>query len=199
MTGHTDSEASGRERSSGLTDVLLSLQTDESGGGEAARRVFELAYDELHHIAVHLMRGERGGHTLQPTALVHEAYCRLVDQAQVQWQTRAQFFSIAARAMRQLLVEHARRKGAAKRGGDWQRVTLDDRLGAAEQSEFETLDLDAALNRLSAMDERMGRIVELRVFGGLTASEAAHVLGISRRTVLNDWRVAKMWLARELT
>jgi RNA polymerase sigma factor (TIGR02999 family) len=199
MRAGKSSEASAGEGSSGLTEVLLSLQTDESGGGDAARRIFELAYDELHHIAAHLMRGERGGHTLQPTALVHEAYCRLVDQTLVQWQTRAQFFGIAARAMRQLLVEHARRKGAAKRGGDWKRVTLDDRLGAAEQSDFETLDLDDALTRLSAMDERMGRIVELRIFGGLTASEAAHVLGVSRRTVLNDWRVAKMWLARELT
>jgi RNA polymerase sigma factor (TIGR02999 family) len=175
------------------------LQTDESGGGEAARRVFELAYDELHHIAAHLMRGERTGHTLQPTALVNEAYCRLVDRTRVPWQTRAQFFSIAARAMRQLLVEHARRKGAAKRGGDWRRVTLDDRLGATGEPEVETLDLDGALTKLSAMDERMGRIVELRIFGGLTALEAAHVLGISRRTVLNDWRVAKMWLSRELT
>ena len=181
-----------------LTQVLLALGANPPGDSAAAQRVFELVYDELHRLAANLMRGERADHTLQPTALVHETYCRLIDHAQVGWRNRAHFFGIAARAMRQILVDHARRRAAAKRGGDWQRVTLDERLNVASTPEVEVLDLDEALTRLAALDERMARIVEFRVFGGMSAQQVAHMLGVSRRTVQNDWRVAKMWLAREL-
>jgi RNA polymerase sigma factor (TIGR02999 family) len=144
------------------------------------------------------MRGERPDHTLQPTALVHEAYCRLIDDSRVGWQDRAHFIGIAARAMRQVLVDHARRRAAAKRGGSWQRLTFNEKLGIAAVSETELLDLDGALRRLADLDERTARVVELRVFGGLTAEETGHVLGVSRSTVQRDWDMARMWLAREL-
>lgn len=181
-----------------FTRILLALQAAEGGDDAAAHRAFELVYDELHHLATDLMRAERADHTLQPTALVHEAYCRLVDQRRVGWRNRAHFFGIAARAMREILVDHARRRAAAKRGGDWKRITLHDGLSIATSSESEVLDLDRALTRLAELDGRMARVVELRVFVGMTAHEAAHVLGISKRTVQRDWLVAKMWLSREL-
>jgi len=143
------------------------------------------------------MRRERKDHTLQPTALVNEAYLRLVDGSAVEWENRAHFFGIAARAMRQILIEHARRRSRAKRGGGWQRVTLDG-LQITAASDVELLDLEEALQQLEKNDERMARVVELRVFGGLKVDEVAHVLGISRRTVHEDWRVARLWLAHQL-
>jgi len=182
-----------------FTKTLLDLGTGTVDRRAAGERIFQIAYEELRQVAGGLMRRERADHTLQPTALVHEAYLRLAGGTRLEWQNRAHFFGIAARAMRQLLVEHARRRGAEKRGGDLQRVTLDSRLGVAAVNEFEILELEDALNRLARMDERMARIVELRFFGGLTAEETAHVLDVSRRTVTEDWRVAKMWLAHELT
>ncbi len=145
------------------------------------------------------MRHERPNHTLQPTALVNEAYLRLVDGTRVEWQNRAHFFGIAARAMRQILVDHARELAAAKRGGGWQRVTLDERLDVVSEGEIDVVDLDAALSQLAEMDVRMARIVELRFFAGLTAEEVAEVLDISRRTVQREWRVARMWMRRELS
>jgi RNA polymerase sigma factor (TIGR02999 family) len=183
---------------SDVTKILLSLQTGDVSECSAARKLFELAYDELHGIAAALMRKERADHTLQPTALVNEAYCRLIDQTRVGWENRAHFFGIAARAMRQILVDHARKKAAAKRGGDWQQITFDERMGVAQRPEIEIVELDEALQRLSEMDERMARVAELRVFGGLSSQETAHVLGVSKRTVQNDWRVARMWLSHEL-
>jgi RNA polymerase sigma factor (TIGR02999 family) len=182
-----------------LTQLLLNMRSERGSPADAGGRVFALVYNELHRMAGDLMRHEREGHTLQATALVHETYCRLVDQSRIDWKNRAHFFGIAARAMRQILVDHAREKLAAKRGGSWQRVTLDENLGIVARDEQELLEFHEVLERLSEMDKRMGEVVELRVFGGLTAEETAHVLGVSRRTVQEDWRVAKMWLARELT
>jgi RNA polymerase sigma factor (TIGR02999 family) len=181
-----------------VTQILLSLQAGRVGDDTAANRIFELTYDELRRLAGSLLKKERADHTLQPTALVHEAYCRLVDQSRVGWQNRAHFFGVAARAMRQILVDHARRRAAQKRAGGRQLVTLDEELCPGPISETEVIDLDEALGRLGEMDERMGRIVELRVFGGMAEREVAHVLGISRRTVQYDWRVARLWLAREM-
>jgi RNA polymerase sigma-70 factor, ECF subfamily len=182
-----------------FTKTLLAIQAGNLGRSGAARRAFGLVYEELREIAAKLMRAERADHTLRPTALVHEAYCRLVDQSRVSWENRAHFFGIAARAMRQILVEHARARAAAKRGGGWERVTLYDHLGMVADSTLEVIDLDDALNRMAELDERMARVVELRVFGGLTGEETAHILGVTRRTVQRDWRMAKMWLAREFT
>jgi RNA polymerase sigma factor (TIGR02999 family) len=182
-----------------LTQILLKLGEDPAASRALTDRLFELVYDELRRLATGVMRGERRDHTLQPTALVHEAYYRLVDQAAIQWQSRAHFFGVVARAMRQLLVEHARRRARIKRGGGWERVAFDEQLGLAAVSEADILELDEALTRLAEMDERMCRVVELRVFAGMTAQEVGHVLGVTRRTVHNDWHVARVWLTRELT
>jgi RNA polymerase sigma factor (TIGR02999 family) len=186
------------EDRSEITQILLSLGADDIDHRKAADQLFEVAYAELRKLASGLMRGERSDHTLQSTALVHEAYLRLVDGTRVEWQNRAHFFGIAARAMRQILVDHARRRAAAKRGGGWHKITLDDALGLEAPSDVEVLDLEAALTRLAEMHERMARIVELRIFGGLKVVEIAHVIGLSRQTVHDDWRVAKMWINREL-
>jgi RNA polymerase sigma-70 factor (ECF subfamily) len=181
-----------------VTQILLGLHAGKVGDDTAANRIFELTYDELRRLAAGLLKKERADITLQPTALVHEAYCRLVDQSRVGWQNRAHFFGIAARAMRRILVDHARRRARAKRGGGRRQVTLIDAMGVAPGPEIEILDLHEALTRLATLDERMERVVELRVFVGMTAKEAAHLLGVSRGTVQEDWRFAKMWLRREL-
>jgi len=149
-------------------------------------------------MAARFMRGERPGHTLQPTELVHEAYLRMVDSTRVQWQDRAHFFATAARVIRHVLVDYARRKGAQRRGGGWNRITLDPGLGISTQPLLDTLALDEALTRLSDLDGRMGQVVELRVFGGMTMLEIAHALGVSKRTVDGDWMVARKWLSHEL-
>jgi RNA polymerase sigma factor (TIGR02999 family) len=182
-----------------LTSILIELGTSRGDRKQASDRLYEAVYAELRRIAGGLMRHEREGHTLQPTALVHEAYLKLVDQTRIAWQNRAHFFGIAARAMRQILVDHARRHQADKRGGQWQRVTLDENLEDPAQLGVEILALHEALEKLSQHDERMARVVELRVFAGLQAQEVAYVLSVSKRTVDADWKVAKMWLGRELT
>jgi len=181
-----------------ITRILLNFDAGRVDHREAADQLFGAAYRELRRMATDLMRDERPDHTLQSAALVHEAYLRLVDDEHVNWQNRAHFFGIAARAMRQVLVDHARCQAAAKRGGKWQKVTLDEDLGLEAAPEAEVLDLDDALTRLAKMHGRMAHIVELRVFGGLKVVEIAHVLGLSRQTIHDDWRVAKMWLNREL-
>lgn len=183
---------------SDFTQTLLDLHAEKITSKEATDRVFEAVYDELRRLAGTLMRQERPDHTLQTTALVHEAYCRLADETRLEWQSRAHFFGIAARAMRQILVDHARKRARAKRGGDWERVALSDDPGLEAASPLEFLEFDEALTRLAAMDERMARVVELRVFAGMNAREVAHVLGISGRTVHDDWRVARMWFADEM-
>ena len=177
--------------------VTRLLHEIEGGNHTVVNELLPLLYQELKQIADRQLRRERRNHTLNTTALVHEAYFKLVDQNNVSWQNRAHFFGIAARAMREVLVDYARRRASLKRGGGWQRLQLDERIRGGAVSQAELLDLDDALTRLSEMDERMARVVELRVFGGLLTKEVAHVLKVSRRTVERDWRVAKMWLGRE--
>jgi RNA polymerase sigma factor (TIGR02999 family) len=180
-----------------LTQLLRSLPAD-GGDPAVADRLYRAIHHELRDLAAGLMRKERPGHTLQPTALVHEAFLRLVDASRIDFQNRAHFFGIASRAMRQVLIDHARARDAAKRGGDWQRVTLDDRIDALDDSGIDLFELNDALDRLAVEDEQMARIVELRFFGGLTEQEIAKVLGISRRSVQREWWVAKLWLKRRL-
>jgi RNA polymerase sigma factor (TIGR02999 family) len=155
-------------------------------------------YEDLRRLARRRLRAERPDHSLAPTALVHEAYLRLVDLRRVQWQNRAQFFAIAARVMRQILVDHARALGAAKRGGGVWRVPLADDLLTAAPPDVDLLDLNAALDRLEAIDSRLGDLVVLRFFGGLTVEEAAESLDLSPATVKRDWTRARAWLFREL-
>jgi RNA polymerase sigma-70 factor, ECF subfamily len=163
----------------------------------AADALVPLVYAELHDLAVHYMRGERADHTLQPTALVHEAYMRLVDQRNASWKNRSHFFGIAAQAMRRILVDHARRKRATKReGGD--RVTLDESVAEAPQRSVDLIALDDALLKLAALDPRQARVVELRFFGGLDIEQTAESLGISPATVKRDWTFARAFLQREI-
>jgi RNA polymerase sigma factor (TIGR02999 family) len=169
------------------------------GDVRARDRLLPVVYGELRRKAAAYLRRERADHTLQPTALVHEAYLRLVGQERVQWQDRAHFFGIAAQIMRRVLVDHARGRGRAKRFGAAVRVALDDQVAAAEPFDCELLLIDAALTELSAIDPRQGQIVELRYFGGLTDEEVAVALGVSRSTVTREWRIAKGWLYRRIT
>jgi RNA polymerase sigma factor (TIGR02999 family) len=178
---------------------VTALLTDWSrGDATALEQLLPLVYSELRRIAARQLRGERANHTLQPTALVHEVYLRLVDQRQVDWQDRAHFLGVAAQTMRRILVDHARRHGARKRGDGVQCVCIDDAKDLAAAQELPLLALDHALGRLAAVDPELARIVELRAFGGLTIDEAAHVLKVSPSTAKRDWRTAKAWLNREL-
>ena len=161
-------------------------------------RLLEVLYGELRRTAGRLMARERAEHTLQPTALVHEAWLRLVDQDTIAFADRAHFLGIAARCMRQVLVDHARGRAAAKRGGGWGQVTLDEALLAGGGDDLELLALDEALARLAHLDERAARVAERRIFGGMTVAEIARDLGVSRRTVDGDWATARLWLTREL-
>jgi RNA polymerase sigma-70 factor, ECF subfamily len=181
-----------------ITRVLRVVTESGEDRAEATERLFEVAYRELHRLAASLMRSERPGHTLQATALVNEAYLRLIGNAPVEWKGRAHFFGIVATAMRRVLVEHARRRSADKRGGGWERITLDEQVALAGRSELEVLELDQMLSRFSEIDPRAARVVEFRVFGGLKEREIAEILGVTERTVRGDWRVAAMWLEREL-
>jgi RNA polymerase sigma-70 factor (ECF subfamily) len=157
-----------------------------------------LVYQELRRRAAAYLRRERRGHTLQPTALVHEAYLKLVDQKRAVWQNRAQFFGVASQMMRRLLVDRARARRMAKRSGRWARVTLDDAQRATPPVDVDVLDLDAALSRLSAFDPRKSQLAELRFFSGLSLEEAGRVLGVSIATAERDWQAARAWLFKEL-
>ena len=168
------------------------------GDQQALAQFTPLVYHELRRLAASYMRRERPGQTLQATALVHDAYLRLVQDSKLSWQNRAHFFGIAARSMRQILVERARARGAAKRGGSRVRVTLDPGLIAAEAQAFDLEALDEALTRLGALDPDLARVVDVRFFGGLSIEEAAEALDISPATVKRRWTTAKAWLAREL-
>jgi len=184
------------------TEIVSGLSTAGPRGRASAEELFPLVYDELRRLARRYMLRERPGHTLQPTALVHEAYLSLVDRTRVDWKGRTHFFAVSARVMRRLLVDHARHRGAAKRGAGWKNVTLSDIPGAPGWGELgpeQILDLDAALERLAQFDEREARVVTLRFFAGLTTEQVAEALGVSRRTVENDWRHAQAWLRLELT
>ena len=177
------------------TDLL----TDIAGGSrEAADRLLGLVYDELRDLAQGYLRRERPDHTLMPTALVHEAYLRMVDQSRVDWQGRSHFKAIAGRAMQRALVDHARGRNREKRGGKWRRVGLDDAFHLAPSDHLEPVALDDALSRMRELDERQTQVVELRVFGGLSSEEIARVLDVSKRTVERDWKMGQAWLRREL-
>jgi RNA polymerase sigma factor (TIGR02999 family) len=182
------------------SDVTSLLHRAAEGEPAAASELLPMVYDHLRSLAASYFLDERQNHTLQPTALVHEAYVRLVDQKHVHWQSRNQFFVVAAKAMRNILVDHARRRNRQKRGGGWGRVTLDVAQNG-DGTPGEALDmeaLDKALTRLGDLDERKARLVELRFFGGLTSEDAASVLGISRSTAAEQWRMARAWLYRQL-
>jgi RNA polymerase sigma-70 factor, ECF subfamily len=180
----------------------ISILVDEASRGhaEAMSALLPIVYQELRRVAAGYLRRERPGQTLQATALVHEAYLRLLREQQVSWQNRAHFCAIAANSMRQILVERARARNAAKRGGGLHRITLDDAVSPAQVDDA-TVDVDAldqALTRLAALDAQQARLVELRYFGGLTIEETAEVLGVSPATVKRSWVVAKAWLRKEL-
>ena len=181
-----------------MNSVTDLLQAWRHGDQQARDALLVLVHRELRRQAAGYLRRERRDHTLQPTALVHEAYLRLVGQAHVPWQNRAQFYGLAAQMMRRILVDHARRHRAAKRPGAAVQVTLDDGMQRIEPRSAELLDLDAALSDLMAHDPRRGQIVEMRYFGGLSEQEVADMLGVSRQTVTRDWQLAKAWLRRRL-
>lgn len=168
------------------------------GDNQARDDLLSLVYRELRRRAAGYLRQERRDHTLQPTALVHEAYLRLIGQERVAWQNRAHFFGVAAQMMRRILVDHARGHGAAKRPGALQ-ATLDERIGATKPRPYDLLALDEALTELSTVDRRLGQIVELRYFGGLSEREVAEVLSVSRSTVTREWQTARTWLYRRMT
>jgi RNA polymerase sigma factor (TIGR02999 family) len=183
----------------GSADVTSLLVAWSEGDEAALARLVPLVYAELHRLAHQYMRAERPGHTLQTTALVHEAYLRLVDTNRIRWESRAQFLGVAAQAMRRILVDTARARGAHKRGDRAPHVPLDTVAIPAPERDASLVALDAALTTLAAVDERKSRVVELRYFGGLTEAETAAVLHVSPATVERDWRVAKAWLLRELS
>lgn len=178
-----------------VTALLAAWRT---GDRNAYDRLFEILSQELHRLARRYMAGEQPGHTLQPTALVNEAYVRLFAIQRVDWQDRAHFMAVAARVMRRILIESARARRSHKRAGERKAVTLDEAMHVSVQSGPELVALDDALTTLAAIDERKSRIVELRFFGGLNLNETAAVLGVSRDTVKRDWRTAKVWLLREI-
>jgi RNA polymerase sigma-70 factor (ECF subfamily) len=178
-----------------ITRLLLAWN---EGDSSALDRLIPVVYEELHRAARRYLRREHGNQTLQTSALVNEVYLRLVDAKSVRWQNRAHFFGIAARLMRQILVDVARRRAQLKRGGAVERVTLDETVWVGERAP-DLVALDDALNTLAALDERQSRIVELKFFGGLTEDEIAEVLGVSARTVRGDWSLARAWLLRELS
>jgi RNA polymerase sigma-70 factor, ECF subfamily len=178
-----------------VTQLLADLQ---DGRPDSASQLIPLVYDELHRLAHRHMRQERPDHTLQATALVHEAYVRLVNQPQRTWQNRAHFIAVAAQVMRRILVDYARARRTSKRGSAPQRVPLEEPLLFTEEQSDDLVSLDEALERLAKFDARQSRVVELRFFGGLTTDETAEVLGISSKTVKRDWAVARAWLHREV-
>jgi len=179
-------------------ELTQMLADSHHGNPQALDTLMPLVYEELRRLARRHLRRERPDHTLQPTALVHEAYLRLVGQADVRWEGRAHFCALAAEAMRRILVEHARRRGAAKRGGGDFPLPLDGAGDGPEATGVDVVALDEALGRLAAFDPQKSRLVEMKFFGGLTHEEIAQVLGVTTRTVERGWRLAKMWLHKEL-
>ena len=181
-------------------DITQLLIAWSEGRREALDDLMPMVYADLRRVAANYMRREAVDHALQPTALVHEAYVRLIDQKHVQWRNRAHFFGVAAGLMRRILVDQARRRRAEKRGGGWERVTLvGDEAAVENHKEIDVLALHEALERLASFDPQQERIVELRYFGGLTIEEAAEVLGISAATVVREWTIAKAWLRTDMS
>ena len=179
--------------------VTQALVAARAGDEAAVRRLWAMVYGELRGIAHRELLGERRGQTLSTTALVHDTYFKLVDQSRITWQDRAHFYALSCRAMRQILVEHARRRHTKKREGARRQVPLEEAMELAATHPGDLLALDAALTRLAAGDERLGQVVECRLFGGLSAEETAEVLGVSTRTVVRDWRRARAYLFRMLS
>lgn len=178
-----------------ISEMLLEWS---NGHQEVLEELMPLVYDELRRLAAHHLRRERPDHTLQPTALVHEAYLKLVDQTQVRCQSRAHFFGIAANLMRQILVNHALAHRATKRGGTAIKLTLEEAVGVSKEEGVDLVALDQALSRLAALDPQQSQVVELRFFGGLSLEETAQVLGVSTKTVQRIWLAARAWLRKEI-
>jgi RNA polymerase sigma factor (TIGR02999 family) len=181
------------------SEITFLLGEVRRGNQAAQSRLASLVYDELHRLAVYYMRREWSGHTLQPTALAHEAFIKLVNEDDRTWQNRAHFFAVSAKIMRRLLIDHARRRRAGKRGGGAKRVEWDGSVGISDQNYEQWLAVDEALNRLAERDPRLSEVVELKFFAGLTEEEIGEALGISTTTVKRDWKLAKAWLGGELS
>src|SRR5215468_4988332 len=182
-------------RAENVTQLLIELSNGDRG---VVDLLLPVIYDELRRLAANYLRRERPDHTLQPTALVHEAYLRLIDQSRVNWQNRAHFFGVAAQIMRRLLVDHARKHNAEKRGQDFQKLSLDENIDRAVERSAELIALDDALKTLATFDAQKARMVELRYFGGLSIEETADVLGVTPTTIKRHWRLAKAWLHGEM-
>ena len=180
------------------TDITRLLDRIRSGDSAASEALIPLLYGELRAIAARCLKSERPGHTLQPTALVHEAYLKLVDQREVDYNSRGHFMAVAAMVMRRILVSHAEKRSAAKRGGGADRVPLSDDLGAVEARNLDLVALDEAMNKLAQRDARKAKVVEQRFFAGIEMSQIAENLGVSIATVNRDWAYARMWLMREM-
>ncbi len=187
------------KRESKAPEITQMLREWSDGKQEALDNLLPLVYDELHRQAASFLRKERQGHTLQTTALINEAYLKLIDQRDVTWESRTHFFAIAAQAMRRILVDYAKATHRKKRGGDDIKLPLEEAMEVAgEEKSVDLIALDEALNKLAERDEQQARVVELRYFSGLTLEETAEALHISRATVASDWNMAKVWLYREL-
>ncbi len=183
-----------------LSEQTIHLINAASGGDrQAADDLMSLLYGEFRRLAADYLKRERPEHSLQPTALVHEAFLRLVNQRNVQWQGRSHFFAVGAQAMRRILVDHARRKNRDKHGGGRHRIALDEQMTISKRHDEDLIAIDDALEELAKIDPRQAKIVELRFFGGLTVAEVAEVLGVSKRTVENDWTIVRAWLRRQLS
>ncbi|HEU5237763.1 MAG TPA: sigma-70 family RNA polymerase sigma factor [Pyrinomonadaceae bacterium] len=179
-------------------EITRQLIAWSKGDKAALETLIPAVYEELRRMADYYLRGEQSGHSLQPTALVHEAYLRLIDQTKVEWHNRAHFYGVAAQMMRRILIDHAKAKHRMKRGGAAPKISLDESVNFTHERAAELVALDDALQILGEVDERKSRIVELRYFGGLTVEETAQVLGISDKTVMRDWKLAKAWLYDEI-
>jgi RNA polymerase sigma factor (TIGR02999 family) len=192
-----DSETS--DSSDPRSAITICLRQWREGDAIAKERLFELVYEQLRHMAHQALRKEREDHTLATTDLVHEAYMRLVDQSNVEWQDSSHFFAVASRAMRRILVDYARKRGAAKRGSAPRRVPLMEETLSLDEQAGTLLALDEALTRLHSVDERLAQVVEYRFFGGLTEEQTAQILSVTARTIRRDWVKARGWLYRELS
>ena len=179
-------------------NATLLLEQLSTGDPDAMAQLVPLLYNELRQLASHYLRNERPGHTLQPTALVHEAYLRLIDWKEVEWKSRGHFLGVAAQQMRRILVDYARSHRAAKRGGPAPKFQIDEAAFFCKERAGELVEVDEALKKLAEFDVQQGRVVELRFFGGLTVEETAEVLGISPATVKREWTLARAWLSREI-
>ena len=180
-------------------DVSGVLAEVTAGNGDATERLMPLVYDQMRQIAQRLLRHESSGHTLQPTALVNEAFLRLAGNANIDWQGKTHFFAVGAKVMRRILVDHARGKMTQKRGGGQCRIPLSDELCVSNRKDEDVLAIEEALEKLESLDERQAKVVELRFYGGLTVDEVAEALGVSKRTVESDWTMVRAWLRRELS